>query len=199
MKFVVITTPEFIPREEDYIRSLFACGIDILHFRKPGASITECARLMEAIPQEYHPHIVVHDHFSLCCDYNLQGVHLNHRNPELPTSFHPRTVSASCHGLDELKTKKKSCDYVFLSPIFDSISKQGYDSAFSDTVLTQAASSGVIDEKIIALGGVSEKNISQIRQWHFGGAAFLGAIWSRAGKNDFEDYLRRLRRLLDAC
>lgn len=199
MKFVVITTPEFIPHEEDYIRSLFSCGIDILHFRKPGASGTECARLIEAIPQEYHSHIVVHDHFTLCRDYNLQGVHLNHRNPELPSSFHPLTVSASCHAPDELRHKKESCNYVFLSPIFDSISKQGYSSAFSDTVLTQAASSGLIDEKVIALGGVSEKNISQIRQWQFGGAAFLGAIWSRAGNNDFEDYLRRLRRWLNAC
>lgn len=68
-------------------------------------------------------------------------------------------------------------DYVFLSPIFDSISKSGYRSAFSYARLRDAADRGVIDEKVVALGGVTFDKIPLLSSLHFGGAAMLGAIW----------------------
>ena len=36
------------------------------------------------------------------------------------------TVSTSTHNIDEVKQSQNYCDYVFVSPIFDSISKSGY-------------------------------------------------------------------------
>lgn len=68
-------------------------------------------------------------------------------------------------------------DYVFLSPIFDSISKSGYHSAFTLEVLQQAAAHNIIDEKVVALGGVTPDKVKWLRQIGFGGAAMLGAVW----------------------
>lgn len=65
---------------------------------------------------------------------------------------------------------------MFLSPIFDSVSKQGYTSAFTDNVLKQASKDGIIDNKVVALGGVTPDKINYLRQLNFGGAAMLGCV-----------------------
>ena len=197
MKFLVFTSPSFIPDEAFYIRRMFELGLDALHLRKPGASAEECARLIEEIPRQWRGRVVVHDHFRLCRDYGLMGVHLNSRNPAPPADFRPGTVSASCHSLAEVARRKTSLSYVTLSPVFDSISKQGYRAAFPAEELERAAAAGVIDGRVVALGGVSLGNIPRLREWHFGGAAMLGGVWSRAGKPGFDDYVSALRRALD--
>lgn len=50
-------------------------------------------------------------------------------------------------------------DYLFLSPIFDSISKRGYLSQFSFESLQNAAKEGLIDGKVFALGGVTQAKV----------------------------------------
>lgn len=87
------------------------------------------------------------------------------------------TVSRSCHSIQEVIRHKSECDYLFLSPIYDSISKEGYGAAFSRIELKRAAEEGIIDSQVFALGGVSLEHIPEIRSLGFGGAAVLGALW----------------------
>ena len=54
-----------------------------------------------------------------------------------------------------------------------------------------------IDSRVVALGGVSLHGIPMLRDWGFGGAAFLGDVWERAGQPGFDGYLARLRSALD--
>ena len=69
--------------------------------------------------------------------------------------------------------------YVFLSPIFNSISKQGYASAFTPKALFEAKQKGIINEKVVALGGITAANINKIKSYGFGGVALLGDVWRR--------------------
>lgn len=194
MKRIVITLPHFIPYEAKYIDQLFESGIDLLHFRKPDSTKEECERLLKEIPTKWYPQIVMHDHFDLCMEYHLHGIHLNRRNNQIPEHF-SGSLSRSCHSLEEVtealkeksknqedsteSLKQKKFDYVFLSPIFDSISKQGYHHAFTPEQLTQAAKEGIINERVIALGGITESALPQLEAWHFGGAALLGDAWRK--------------------
>lgn len=187
MKYIVITSPEFLDGEAALIEGLFRRGFDILHLRKPTADVERVEQLLKQIPQEYHRQIVVHDHFELCRDYGLKGIHLNSRHPLPPTDFRPGSVSASCHSLEEVARRKPGLSYVTLSPIFDSISKHGYQSAYTPQQLEAAARQGIIDDKVVALGGVTFASIPQLRQWHFGGAAFLGEVWAKAGTKAFDE------------
>ena len=79
--------------------------------------------------------------------------------------------------MEEVIERKPTMNYVFLSPIFDSISKQGYRSAFDHATLKKAAHEGIIDHKVVALGGVTRQRISLLAEYGFGGAAMLGDIW----------------------
>lgn len=178
MKLIAITMPAFFNGEAAAINRLFANGsISLLHLRKPDSTIGECRQLLDQISPVWLPSIVVHDHLTLCNEYSLHGIHLNRRNPTPPPCCHG-SRSCSCHSLEEVAERKPHMDYVFLSPIFDSISKQGYRSNFSDSMLRKAAAEGIIDHNVVALGGVTRSSLPLLEAYGFGGAAMLGDIWS---------------------
>lgn len=195
MEWIVITSPGFLQGEADFINRLFNHGLDRLHLRKPGADIGECRRLLDGISREWLPRIVVHDNFGLCREYGLGGVHLNGRNPMAPPN-HEGSVSRSCHSLEEISRYKGECDYLTLSPIFNSISKQGYMAAFEPEQLAAARDSGLIDSRVIALGGVTLENIPRVRELGFGGVAILGDVWQRMADGSVDEYLASLRKAL---
>lgn len=195
MEWIVITSPGFLQGEADFIDRLFGHGLDRLHLRKPGAEIGECRRLLDGISREWLPRIVVHDNFGLCREYGLGGVHLNGRNPMAPPN-HEGSVSRSCHSLEEISRYKGECDYLTLSPIFNSISKQGYMAAFGPGQLAAARDSGLIDRRVMALGGVTLENIPRVKELGFGGVAILGDVWQRMADGSVDEYLASLRKAL---
>ena len=199
MKWIVITSPDALPGEVSFIERLFDHGLDLLHLRKPGADEATYAHLLEAIPEQWHRRIVLHDHFQLTERFALYGVHLNRRNPLPPVAWQG-SCSASSHSLQEVTEQKPQRDYLFLSPIFNSISKVGYAAAFPEEALQEAAHQGIIDQQVIALGGITANHIPLLHQWHFGGAAFLGDIWGRLHDPTVDSYLQSLRcRLTIPC
>ena len=133
----------------------------------------------------------------IAIEMGLGGIHLNRRNPVAPAGFNG-LVSRSCHSLEELVQHKQTSDYLFLSPIFDSLSKVGYESQFSLDTLEKASRQGIIDEKVIALGGLSRQTIPTIRTIPFGGYALLGAIWGKTPETLSKDeLLRRYKSIQD--
>ena len=191
MHLIVITEPQFVTNEATIIAQLLHWGVDLMHLRKPESSADELAKLIEAIPTAYHNRLVLHDHFDLAAHFTLHGLHLNRRNSVLPPN-HKGTVSQSCHTLDEVKVCKTKCNYVFLSPVFNSISKLGYTSAFTPKALSEAKKQDLIDQKVVALGGITAANIDKTKYYGFGGVALLGDIWSRTADKNFEEYVRKI-------
>lgn len=202
MKLIVITTPTFFIEEDKILTTLFEEGLDYLHLRKPDTAPMFSERLLTLIPEQYHKRIVTHDHFYLKEEFNLMGIHLNHRNPNPPENYTGH-ISCSCHSIEEVKRKKGPCNYVFMSPIFNSISKQNYLSTYSAEDIRKAAKEGIIDKRVIALGGIDAENIPLIKDYGFGGAAILGDLWNRFDTRFNRDYkeliehFRNLKKLSD--
>lgn len=197
MKLILITPPHYFVEEDKIITALFEEGLDILHLRKPETSPMYAERLLTLIPKQYHKRIVVHDHFYLKEEFNLKGIHLSHRNPDIPAHYKGH-VSRSCHSFEEVQEAKRLCDYVFLSPVFDSISKLNYNSNYSNKELKQAYKAGIIDKKVIALGGIDTDNIAEVKRIGFGGAAILGALWNKfdlRNTHDFQDLIEHFKKL----
>lgn len=202
MKLIILTPPDFFVEEDKIINSLFEEGLDLLHLRKPDSEPVYSERLLTLLPEEYHKQIVVHDHFYLKEEFNLKGIHLNSRNPKAPEDYKGH-LSRSLHSLDELRHERKDYDYVFLSPIFDSISKSSYHAAFDEATLKQAHEEGLIDKNVMALGGITIDNMNKIREYGFGGVVILGDLWNRFNIHSTKDYkelinhFRRLRKAAD--
>lgn len=192
MKLIVVTAPTFFVEEDKIITALFEEGLDILHLRKPETPAMFAERLLTLIPEKYHRRIVTHEHFYLKEEFNLMGIHLNVRNPKEPHDYSGH-VSCTCHSIEELKNKKHFYDYVFLSPIYDCITKQNTLSGFEPEELRKAGKDKLIDSKVMALGGITPDNILQIKDYGFGGAAVLGDLWSKFNACTDRDYLEVVR------
>lgn len=178
MRIIAITPPGAVDREVFIIKRLLAEGISIVHLRKPEAGIHECRRLLEGLDRQERARIIIHDYPQLYEEFSLKGIHVNKNITDLPVGYNGFRTR-SCHSFEELRRYKDEYDYLFLSPIFDSISKVGYKSAFTEEELQKAAEEGLIDEKVIALGGVTFDKIPLLEKLNFGGAAMLGAIYSQ--------------------
>lgn len=181
---IAITSPHPVEGEAAAICRLLEEGCWRIHLRKPGYSLHAMRQLVEAIPAECRPRLVVHDHFGLCGQFGLGGIHLNRRHPTPPPHF-TGTVSRSCHTLEEVRQYKTLHAYVFLSPVFDSLSKQGYRATFGRQELEEAAEKGIIDSRVIALGGITPDKFEYLRRLRFGGAAMLGSLWNRPRASAF--------------
>ena len=176
---IVITRPDFFTGEAERITTLLTSGkADLIHIRKPQSSQYEVEQLLEELPATLYPRLVLHDHHSLAIRYGLRGVHLNSRNPEPPASWNG-AVSISCHSFDELADcLRQPYTYMSLSPIFDSISKQGYKAAFPREELADAKARGLLDN-VFALGGVTFGNLREVvEDMGFAGGAIMGGFWN---------------------
>ena len=165
---IAVTPPDFIPGEPERINEILSSGkADLVHIRKPYSEYDEMERLISSIKPELHPKLKIHDHFELLEKFNLGGIHLNSRNRKI----YPKaeSVSVSLHDLNDIQNAK-SFDYFFISPIFNSISKPGYNSKF----ILNEISPVIRGTKAIALGGVTPYKFSSLESAGFFGAALLG-------------------------
>lgn len=186
-KRIAITTEEMHPDEAIRIKAVLNADWDMVHLRHPAASLREMRSIIEAVPQELHHRIRLHGHFELLNEFNLGGVHLNRRCPTLPRHY-SGGFSCSCHSADDVK-KAINCDYVTLSPIFNSISKIGYKANFTDDELQFINRNA--PTQVIALGGISPHNILKTKQLGFNGFATLGSLMGAESQEKFAESLNK--------
>lgn len=200
MKLILLTSPDFFIEEDKILSTLFEEGLDILHLRKPNSEPVFCERLLTLLPEEYHQRIVVHDHFYLKEEFGLMGIHLSHHNPTPPPDYHD-TLTRTCYSLDEVQTHKRTSKYVILKNVFDSISEPNYVARFNEDDLRQATRQGIIDKHVMAQGGIALENISEVRQYGFGGVVIRGDLWRRFNIHrgyDYKDLIAHFRKLRQA-
>lgn len=190
MRLIAVSIAEIIDEDAQIIASLLDSAVDIVHLRKPYAGADSLRAILCKLSSEHRSRIVVHDYPELYAEFSLLGVHVNRNIPSLGDDY-TGLRTRSCHSLDEIVRYKQEYDYLFLSPIFDSISKVGYTSQFSHDELLRASSMGIIDSRVVALGGVTLDKIAYLEQLGFGGAAMSGAIYSIAAINNTNALLHR--------
>lgn len=194
MRLIVITPETPVTAEAEAIMAMLDRGVERVHLRHPRLSADDVATIIEKIDTQYHGRLSLNDFHELASRYGC-GIHLNGRNPLAPEGF-DGTVSRSCHSITEAEAAAPVTDYRFISPVFDSISKQGYTAAFTPGELRRAFDEGLLDGDTFALGGVSADTMALLRDTGFSGAAVLGAAW---GNGSREDISQRINRLLQCC
>lgn len=182
---IVVTTPDERNDEADEIALILDKGIDFVHLRKPDWNLSRMEKLIQAIPSRYHNRLRLHSHFALIDRYSLAGAHLNSRDSEYRGKS--GSLTRSCHSVEEL-SDIQDFDYVTLSPVFNSISKAGYNSAFDiNNIATKIAG-----KNVIALGGVTPHHFKMLAANGFSGAAMLGYIWGATCRDELMKTLKQI-------
>jgi len=187
MKYIVLTPPDDIPNEIEHIHSLFNNdNLQILHVHKPNYDIEQLKNYIKKIGAQYHSRMVLHAYPQFLSEthplgelpFKLKGIHLpegvRQERMSLPPNF--KVISTSFHELQVLIHNEENYEYVFLSPIFNSISKKGYNAAFNMDELKDALTQS--KQAVIALGGMDKGKEEIIRELGFAGMGVLGAVWS---------------------
>lgn len=194
-QLIVITAPDTSANEVKYIHQFFDAGLKTLHIRKPGYTKDQLRNFIARIEKKYHKRLVLHSHYDLASEFRIKGIHLTEitRKKTLPRAYDAKkhTISASFHFLNHISLSRRDYSYVFLSPVYDSISKRGYKSQFEAAELKQFLAR---HNNIVALGGVSKATIKNIIDAGFAGAATLGYIWeSRKPVETFKKLLLKIQ------
>lgn len=188
---IVISNPNAIADEQATIKQLFHEGLEVFHIRKKEFSENEMRTFIEQIPEKHFSRIVLHTHYHLAEEYNLKGIHVA---IDFKIELSNGTLSVSFHSLDEIEKFDKKFDYGFFSPVFNSISKEGYKSKFDFSALRtylvnrKALDNGTGKGLLIALGGIDADKIDIAKELGFSGIALLGAIWQ--SENPVEKFKR---------
>ena len=178
---IILFTPEQDhPQEMEIIHALFEACLERLHLRKPWATKNDYKAYLNAIPTEHLHRVYIHQYHDLKEEFPT--IHLHLRNQDLPNE-HFKAETTGAHSVEEALEKLKSFEEVYLSPVFPSISKAGYE---SQALLSIAHLSAKKRSRIIALGGISNSNIEKAKLLGFNHFAILGILWQ--AKDPLESY-----------
>lgn len=182
MKFIIVSNPTSIYHEADLINQLFDEGLAYFHLRKPDVSEVEIEMLLSQIDDRFHDKIALHQHHQLASKFGINRLHYTEyqRKQTLRSELMNKKVngfllSTSVHQMEDLK-QIPLFDRVFYGPVFNSISKKEYLSKIPEDFYLQKHG---VSSEVIAIGGVADSNLSQVKAMNFDGFAVLGFIWQQ--------------------
>jgi len=189
-KIVVLSSPEAIEQEQTVVIQLFEAGLQRFHLRKPDYSDIDYAKWLSFLPRMYWNRVVLHHHYHLAEQLGLGGVHLTEesRKNSSPSDLLARIedfraeglrVSAAIHQVEALEFLGQWCDYLLVSPVFDSISKSNYT---ANPNLEVKNWKHKVKAQLFGLGGVQANNVPLLLEKGYDGAAVLGYIWTHPEK-----------------
>jgi len=195
---ILITNPQLVPNETEIINALFEEGLEVLHLRKPGFDEVQMREFISKIDQRFHPRIMIHSHYEMLDVYALKGLHFTEKTKHLLPDYDDVQCSKSMavHELAELKSVRPTVGYILLSPLFPSVSKEGYSKQWDvEELKTELAKTHGFGT--VALGGITLKNVKTVKELGFQDFALLGSIWEpvKAGcsKEQAIDILKKFK------
>ncbi|MBP6386579.1 MAG: thiamine phosphate synthase [Pseudarcicella sp.] len=177
---ILISNPTPVIDETIRVNAMFDAGLPIFHLRKPDSLPEEIDDFLTKISPKYLSQIAIHQYHFLAEKWHLKRLHftVKQRNSTNITDFENYRnqgfiLSTSVHSVEEFNHLNFNFDYVFLSPVFDSISKINYTSVVFDLSKINNFSF----TKLVALGGINISNRHEIYKMGFDDYALLGSIW----------------------
>jgi thiamine-phosphate pyrophosphorylase len=198
MKLIVISSSSSIENEAQTVTKLFEAGLETFHIRKHKLSTKKTKDFISQIPAHFHNRLIIHAHHNLGRRFKLKGIHLtkSHKKNKIQTWFSLKIlklrnpdmlITTSYSNIGQLfeHNEQYKYDYVFLSPIFDSLSSK-FQGGFTAHSLKSAIEK--TEFKVIARGGIDISAIEKANDIGFYGLAFYSSIWKK--KNPVEEFNR---------
>lgn len=176
MRPIVITPPDYFRFEVAWINKLIQSGCDVIHIRKPDWSQGAMTLYLEQFRKKILRHFVLHHHHDLSEEFPVRGIHLTFRDMNPPMLTRTMTISRSMHTMEEVIYQSSKYDYVFFSPVFESISKEDQP-MYTEEEMIEMNMKRPQDATIIALGGIDKSKLKKVERLGFNGVALMGDLW----------------------
>ncbi len=187
MKIVVISQTKTVENEHKIIQELLEAGLDTFHIRKTRLGTKQLSDFIEKIPAQFHNRLIIHTHHKLARKFNLQGVHYTrlHLEPTFKNWWRERKLRLITRNLVRTSSHNKlstlydkgdiDYNYVFLSPIFDSITGKYQSGFYEDSIRAAILKTGL---RVVARGGIDLSRIEKVNELGFYGMALYSCLWN---------------------
>ena len=201
MKVIVISPSKIKENEIAHVVQMFEAGLETYHIRKPKFTTKQMEEYLGRIPKQFHNRIIIHSHHNLARKYNLQGVHYTKKHLEKNLRNWWREKMLRLSGSQFIKTTSHGklaslfdeedirFNYIFLSPIFDTITGKYQSGYYEDSIKSVLQKTG---KKVIARGGIDASRIEKIQELGFYGMALYSSVWDK--ESPVEEFIKVLRR-----
>lgn len=185
MELIVISNPAAVADESIIINNLFQAGLKYFHIRKPESDFQTVKELVNGIAPCFYEQIALHQFHEMASDFGIKRLHYTESalkqsgRQQLQLQLDDGLIlSTSIHDIKLLSTLEHF-EYAFYGPVFNSISKAGYQSKLAnDFKLDKPCSK----PRVFALGGVELSNLAKVKEMGFDGVAVLGTLWAEPAK-----------------
>lgn len=201
MKSIVYTPEINIPNEIETISRLFDEGVDFLYLRKINISSAYWYAYIEQFPFGHESQMITAD-FQLLHDLKLGGFHFQQEivkslsEEDLKENLHllhhsSKISSVTAHDFEELKKYDGVFKHVLISPLYNSISKKDYKSAWDlEELKRYIIQREQNDTLLFAQGGIDIDKIEDVRTIGLDGITLLGYLW-----NDAQEAISKFKHL----
>ena len=124
-----------------------------------------CQKLLKIIDNN-NVEIAVFNHYNIAKDLKI-GIHASAKKMDLREVDNTKVkfIGVSCHDAYSIQVANKiNADYITLSPVFDSISKNGYKGLGVDDIYNM---SKLFNGNVYSLGGINNKNYLKVKTYGY--------------------------------
>jgi thiamine-phosphate pyrophosphorylase len=183
-------------------RRAIAGGADVIQMRDKACGekgLCRIGKILRAITQATGTLFIVNDRFDIALACGADGVHLGQGDMRAdvarqlaPPGF---IIGISVGNAEEaLAAEEAGADYVALSPVFSTSSKEDAGSGIGCNVLRDITSQVAIP--VIAIGGITRDNVVEVMAAGADGVAVISAV---VGSPDITAAARELKDLIFRC
>ena len=163
--------------------------LDLPHFRREALEI-------QALCRRYGVPFLINDNVDLALDIGADGVHVGQEDMEaglVRQKLGPgKILGVSAHSPEEaLRAQAAGADYLGAGAVFHTGTKRNVSTLSYDTLRDICAA---VKIPVVAIGGISEGNILQLKGTGIAGAAVVSALF---GQPDIQAAAQHMRKLAE--
>lgn len=187
----------------EFAEKLLRAGVKVIQYRNKDETdeiFVENAKKVKELCAQYGAALIVNDRYQLVKEIGADGVHVGLQDArvekvrrELGDNF---VVGLSVKTVEDAKEGKESgVDYVCVSPIFDTPNKE--EKGVGLEVLRDIARELGEDMPVLVIGGITEKNLSEVVEAGAEGVAMIGELQKAAqeGEEVLREKVQRMEKI----
>lgn len=160
-------------------------GATIIQLREkkmPEEEFLQEARELKMLCNAYKIPFIINDNISVALAMDADGVHLGQGDMELKQAREilgpDKIIGVSAHNVEEaVQAEKNGADYLGAGAVFSTASKADVTSLSMETLKEICEAVSI---PVVAIGGISEENMDQLKGTGISGVAVISALFAQA-------------------
>lgn len=166
------------------IEKAITSGVTFVQLREKNMPLTECiteAKQIKTLTDTYHIPFVINDNIDVAMEIDADGVHVGqndmHAREVRKRIGENKILGVSAQTVEQAVTAEKcGADYLGVGAVFSTQTKLDADKISFDTL---KAITKMVTIPVVAIGGIDENNILQLKGSDIDGVAVVSAIFDR--------------------